>query len=434
MALDIESRVLSSLMMIGEPKNIKSQQAMLALSSECFFNFESRELFCLINQQFNMGHPFDAYRMSSLVPISIFEYTNQVIPLSWSLSNFDDDIDFLVDSLRARRIRMRLDQTLKAFSQQGNPAVACSIAIDGCMEINSMALINEDHTYTNEKCAEYYLSNFHKTERVIPTGIESLDQVNDGGFKENGLITIAGRSGMGKTGFGVFLAHHLAKNHPAQHVLFYSLEMSFSDIYEKRLSAIIGKHPSVANKIERDKAIAQAFDTPFTIVTKPLATIDFIETNSRITHIKQPISVIVVDYLGIVQNNNKLESHVLRQADISLRLAALAAELNCIVIALTQVNRDYANREDKVPITSDAADSSGSERSSSYWLGIYRPEVDNEYENKNEFIVKCRKNRFGNPWTVTFAFNNATFAEIDQTKQYKPMPQKKGMAAYMKQR
>ena len=82
------------------------------------------------------------------------------------------------------------------------------------------------------------------------------------------------------------------------------------------------------------------------------------------------------------------------------------------------------------PITSDAADSSGSERSSSYWLGIYRPEVDDENDRKNDFVVKCRKNRFGKTWSATFAFNEATFGEVDQIRTYQPINPKKGMAHF----
>jgi replicative DNA helicase len=161
--------------------------------------------------------------------------------------------------------------------------------------------------------------------------------------------------------------------------------------------------------------------------------IDYIETSARLAHVKTPFSVIVVDYLGIVQNKSKFESHALKQADIALRLSALAIELDCIVIALTQVNRDYAGRQDKVPITSDAADSSGSERSSSYWLGIYRPFVDDETQCENDFVVKCRKNRFGNTWTAYFAFNEGTFGEVHQyIYTARPMTAKRDIEQYLK--
>jgi len=432
MSLEIESRLLATLIFLGDPKDIKIQDAMLQLTEDLFKNHESRLLFLFIEKQFHEKEPFDAFRISSTCPEEIFKYFQEIREMAWSANTLQVDIKFLIDSFKATLIKSKLDIMIKSFNKEGLPSAACNIATDGCLEISKLGVINENHVFTNEMCAENYLSGNKVNNRIIPSGIETLDKVNGGGFKENCLITIAGRSGMGKTGFGVHLAHNIASNHHSKHVLFFSLEMSADEIYEKRLATILGRQPEDTDKESRDLAVAKTFEVPFTVITKPIASIDYIETTAKITSIRTPISVIVVDYIGLVQNTSKLESHVLKQADIALRLAALAAELNCIVIALTQVNRDYSNREDKVPITSDAADSSGTERSSSYWLGIYRPEVDDETDRKNDFIVKCRKNRFGNTWSATFAFNNATFGEVDQVVTFMPIKKMKGYANYTK--
>ena len=138
---------------------------------------------------------------------------------------------------------------------------------------------------------------------------------------------------MGKTCFGVHLlpiASHPPI--PLRHVLFFfSLEMSASDIYEKQLSSISGKQIAKESKENQFECrFPSSLKVPFTIHSKPLASIDYIEASSRLTHVKTPFSVIVVDYLGIVQNKSKFESHALKQADISLRLSALAMELTCI--------------------------------------------------------------------------------------------------------
>jgi len=211
--------------------------------------------------------------------------------------------------------------------------------------------------------------------------------------------------------------------------------MSKKDILEKYWASVIGKHPEFFTKHEKSLAIARSLEVPISISDRKLATIDYVETASRIFSLTKPISVIVVDYINIVQNTKPFESHALRQADIAMRLSALAIELNCIVIVLCQVNRDYASRMDKCPITSDAADSSGSERSSGYWLGIHRPCVDDDDDKQldNQFIVKCRKNRWGKPWKVLFDFNSATFGE---TQQIFPMnePKKIGMAKWDEER
>jgi replicative DNA helicase len=133
-----------------------------------------------------------------------------------------------------------------------------------------------------------------------------------------------------------------------------------------------------------------------------------------------------VDYLGLVQNKGNFERNDLKQSDITSKLAQLAIELNCIVIALSQINRGASNRgaEDRCPWPHDAADSSGGHRSSSLWLGVDRPEL---YQDdpcyRNQFVVKCRKNRFGNTFDLIFAFNEGTFAEVQSGWFRQPMKQ-----------
>lgn len=433
MSLEIEQRILGTLMLIGSPNNSLLQEALLELNCNYFVNYDSKELFVIIFKQFDQRKPFDIEVMASLVPINLSILVYEVAAKSWSTNLLLADIKFLKEKNRKRLIDKKLKQLLHDFDSELIPDKACDIALDACMEISKLGIVDENHVFTADLNASHYLDDLVPQTPTFTSGIKTIDTLNKGGFKNKSLITIAGRSGMGKTGLGVHLAHHIAHNHHTPHVLFYSLEMSASDIYEKQLSSIAGKQISTVSKETQIDAIKTSKKVPFTIHCKPLASIDYIETNARLAHVKTPFSVIVVDYLGIVQNKSKFESHALKQADIALRLSALAIELDCIVIALTQVNRDYANRQDKVPVTSDAADSSGSERSSSYWLGIYRPYVDDESQCENDFIVKCRKNRFGNTWTAYFAFNEGTFGEINQyIYNTRPMSAKRDIEQYLK--
>lgn len=428
MSLEIQSRTLAALIMLGEnPNHIRLQEAMLGLNSDLFADPDARDLFCLIEGRFGAHQPCDLVRMMNCVPQSLFDFLMRTVETAWSINTLSSDIKYLTETNRLRIMKDKFNQVAREAKAESIPELACSILTDGCIEIGKLGALNENHVFTAEMNAAAWHADELGEDQITPSGIQTLDNLNGGGFKENCLITIAGRSGMGKTGFGVHLAHHLASNHRNKHVLFYSLEMSAADIYAKQLATILGEQPQYA---DCNNAIKVSKEVPFTIITKPLASISYIETTSRIMAIKQPMSVIVVDYLGIVQNTSKLESHTLKQADIALRLSALAAELNCIVIALTQVNRDHAGRVDKTPITADAADSSGSERSSTYWLGIYRPIVDDVFADPEDFIVKCRKNRFGPVWTALFAFNQATFAEMSQERAYEQAKPAKGIDAY----
>ena len=433
MALEIEHRVLGTLILIGSHKDMLVQEGMLQLESDYFKDFDCRELFLIIHKQFTDKKLFDLATLATLVPVNLSTFVYEVSSTSWSSNLLLEDIDFLEFTHRKYLVALRLQRLRKDFKNETSPHRACDIALDACLEIGKLGIIDDNHIFTADLNAEHYMNEDLQQTPILTSGIKTIDTLTNGGFKNKSLITIAGRSGMGKTGFGVHLAHHIAANHLIPHVLFYSLEMAASDIYEKQLSSIIGKQISTSDRESQLNAVSSSIKVPFTIHSKQLVSIDYIETSARLAHVKTPFSVIVVDYLGIVQNKSKFESHALKQADIALRLSALAIELDCIVIALTQVNRDYAGRQDKVPITSDAADSSGSERSSSYWLGIYRPFVDDETQCENDFVVKCRKNRFGNTWTAYFAFNEGTFGEVHQyIYTDRPMTAKRDIEQYLK--
>jgi replicative DNA helicase len=433
MSIEIETRVISMLIHLGGANTLRAQESLFILKP-CHFRDElTHKLFLTILKCHQLNEPFDVDHVLSIIDPGLFELVVHMAAKAWSLSTLEADIKHLVDEYTRQLIARKLERLAHDFKHEGHPGLACDIATSAAIEIGNLGVVDDNFVFTAEQNAENFLKGVQNNNKLIPTGLKTLDDQLGGGLKESSLITIAGRSGMGKTGFAVHLANKLAFNHPNQHVLFYSLEMTAADIYEKQLTSILGRHPQILDSSTKTRVLAKSLEVPFTIHEKPMASIDYIETTSRITHIKKPLSVIVVDYLGLVQNHNKyLETSILKQADISIRLAALAKELNCIVISLTQVNRDHAKREDKAPVTSDAADSSGSERSSTYWFGIYRPKVDDDYAH-DDFVVKCRKNRFGDTFSVTFAFDHANFREVDQTRTYQPLPTK-GMNKYKQQR
>lgn len=435
MQQEIEYRALGALMLLSFPKDILAQEAMLEADANYFKQPNARDLFFIIHKQFYNDKPFDLETVAALCSADLGLLVYEIASSVWSTNLLINDIEFLRDSYIKNLIDNRIKRLSKEFSKELSPKAACLIATEACDEISKIWLDDDEHIFTEQTNYLNFLNSTEPQTPIISSGIKTIDAVCGGGFKNKSLITIAGRSGMGKTGFAVHLAHHIASNHYQPGVLFYSLEMGASDIYEKQLSSIIAKQIFSATEEERLKATKVSLEVPFTIHCKPLVSIDHIETSARIAAIKNPFSIIVVDYLGIVQNKTKFESHALKQADIALRLAALAIELDCIVIALTQVNRDYSARQDKVPITSDAADSSGSERSSSYWLGIYRPVVDDEHQHENDFVVKCRKNRFGKTWKAHFAFNDGTFGEVDQyLYNAKPMNPTRGIDEFLRNR
>jgi len=416
--MSIEARVLASIIGEGCPENVIIQEAMLSLSDDCFESVHHRDIFLIINKMFKRSERFDVVQLMALMPDSCYSCFVEIATTSaHTFTNLlKHDVDQLLLVKKQRMMGRLINSMVQDFNHEKLPEVSCAIASNRCFEISQLSLGESNYVFTSESLADKVLNGEDDQNPHIPTGIEVIDKLTHGGFKNRSLITIAGKPSTGKSCFGVFMAQKIAFNHEKKHVLFFSLEMDAMDIYKMQLTAIAGKQYSTLSEKERNVSIAKSLTCPFTINEQSMASIEYIETFSRITNVKHPIGVIVVDYLSIIQTEKNFENKSVAQTEVTSKLKALSKELNCIVIALSQVNRDYANRVDKCPITSDAADSSGSERSSAYWLGIHRPALDEKYDQtlKNQFVVKCRKHRWGNPWTAYFLFNDATFGEVNQ--------------------
>jgi replicative DNA helicase len=195
---------------------------------------------------------------------------------------------------------------------------------------------------------------------------------------------------------------------------------------------IIKRHASIIagipfNKLSSEQkfhALQQAAEIETTVFDCSRPEIEYIETMSIMLSSRKPISVIVVDYLGLVQNKGNFERNDLKQADNVQRLSALAKKLNCIVIALSQINRKNTERAkaDRCPYPEDAADSSGSHRASDLWIGVDRPELyDSAPEYSDLFVVKARKNRYGDPFEFNLSFNKGCFKEVPHNHFKKPI-------------
>lgn len=416
--MSIEARILAAIIGNGEPDNLAVQKAMLHLSESCFEISSLREVFVIVQKLFHRKERFDVEQLMSIIPDSCYQSFTEIATMSsGTFTNLlDHDVDCLLKIKKRRLMERKINQMVHDFHREIIPDLACEKAVEHCLSISRFSLDNSKHVFTSEEMAEKIFSGDYNEDAFIPTGIDLIDRQNKGGFKNKSLITIAGRPSTGKSCFAVFLAEKIAFNHPKKHVLFFSLEMTAYEVHQMHITSLAKRQFKELSNNELLKATSRSLDCPFTIDEQQLSSIDYIETFSRITNTQKPVGVIVVDYLSVVQNEGRFESNALKLADITMRLAALAKELDCIVIALSQVNRDYANRQDKCPVTTDAADSSGSERSSSYWIGIHRPCLDDQNDRtlKNTFVVKCRKHRWGDPWTAYFAFNNATFGNVDQ--------------------
>ena len=178
-----------------------------------------------------------------------------------------------------------------------------------------------------------------------------------GGLQAPDMIVVGGRPGMGKTGLALGVA--LAAAGAGHQVLFASLEMSAEQLGKRALSIFTGisHHLMQTGKIEqRDfqavyKASQRLKDMPLLIDDAGGQTPDYIERSARRLHRQGRLELLIVDHLQLMRapRETRPQGRVQQITDFTMRMKALAKELDIPVLLLSQLNRAGERTDNKVP-------------------------------------------------------------------------------------
>jgi replicative DNA helicase len=223
----------------------------------------------------------------------------------------------------------------------------------------------------------------------VATGFVDLDEITSG-LQPGDLVIVAGRPSMGKTAFAVNIGENyaLATSKP---VTVYSMEMGGTQLARRILGSVgqVDQQRLRKGKLQ-DKdwvglthAIQKLNGAPIYIdETAALSPMELRSRARRAARQHGKPGLIVVDYLQLMVSDNKGQNNRDNRAtevgEISRSLKALAKELQCPVIALSQLNRTLENRPNKRPIMSDLRESGAIEQDADVIIFLYRDEVYNE--------------------------------------------------------
>jgi replicative DNA helicase len=255
----------------------------------------------------------------------------------------------------------------------------------------------------------------------LETGYRSLDLILQG-LQPSSMTIIGARPGTGKTAFGLGILIHVGAvvKRPA---LFFSLEMSRQELAERILASTAGIDSSKLRTGDLSDADWNNAHGAFGFLQSARVFIDdnpsltVMDVRSRARRIKQQqgdLGVVIVDYLQLMSSRGRAENRQVEVSDMSRSLKILARELQCPVIALSQLSRKLEDRADKRPMMSDLRESGSLEQDADVVLFLFRPEQYGEVENskKSEAEIIVAKNRNGPTRTAHLTWRGE-FARFD---------------------
>ena len=447
--LQTEHSLLASLMSLDNGYNKISE-----IICEDDFSFEQNRLvFRAIKKLSEDGNPVDGVtvhdqleRTKTLDSAGGESYLAVIMSVGIStLFNLEYNAERIKELSQQRRIRSVLVDAHSVINDDGNDVdVKISNIVSELLEVSKNGNDADNQSQSISGLIEGFINKQSDLMKGIKpksqrTGFFDLDEKAP--IQNGNLIVLAARPAMGKTTLGLNKLSNMVDEHRVLDCddnviseklgVIFSLEMTKEEIMEKYISAAANVD---LKKMKNGTLNEDEWAAVYKVITKikngyPLHVDDrpkltCQQLRSRLIQLKSQgheIGVVVVDYLQIMGglDANNLTNSL---AEVTSNFKALAKELDCPVILLSQLNRELEKRPNKRPINSDLRSSGSIEQDADIIIFVYRDEVYNENsEHKGIAEIIIGKNRHGEIGTVRLRFDGARskFTDInDFTPQY----------------
>ena len=255
----------------------------------------------------------------------------------------------------------------------------------------------------------------------LASGFTDLDRMTTG-WQGSDLVIVAARPSMGKTAFAVNMVEHAVMRGGS--VLVFSMEMPSDQIVMRMLSSLgrIDQTRLRTGDLKDEdwdrfaSAVSQLKDKKLYIDDTAALTPGEVRSRARrVARETGRLDMVMVDYLQLMRTAKDSENRATEISEISRSLKALAKELKCPVVALSQLNRQLESRPDKRPMNSDLRESGAIEQDADVILFIYRDEVYNENTEDlgiAEIIIGKQRNGPIGKVRVKFTDNLTKFEDL----------------------
>ncbi len=435
-SLEAEQSVLGAMILSKEAINT----AIEKLHKEDFYKNANGEIFEAIVSLFNRDEPVDIITLSeelkkrgTLENVGGVTYLTDLTGGVVTTTNVKYYCDIVKEKAILRRLIESCDNII-AKSYEANEDVN-SIIEEAEKSIFDITQGRIDKGFAPIK--DVLLDSFSKMEEMaaregeltgLTTGFVDIDNKLSG-MQKSDLILLAARPSMGKTALGINIATNAAMKAGAS-VAVFSLEMSKEQLVQRIISSVshVNLQKIISGNLNEDEWL-QVIDAmgPISqakIYIDDTAGISLTEMKAKCRRLKieKGLDLVLIDYLQLMQLDGKAENRQQEISAISRGLKALAKELDCPVIALSQLSRAPELRSDHRPILSDLRESGAIEQDADVVMFLYRDEYYNkDSDKKNIGEVIIAKHRNGPTGTVELVWlqeftkfvNKESFREVD---------------------
>ena len=410
-------------------------KALEVLSEEDFYKAANKKIFIVMREQFEANEPIDVLALADrlrkkdeLENVGGLEYLSLLedyVPTATAVSHH-------AKILREKKILRDLIQTAtdivsNSYSDKDDVDTLLDKAEQSIFQIS-----DKRAKASFFKLTDVIKENVSQLEKLsmepgmvtgLSCGFTDLNHMT-AGFQPSDLIILAARPSMGKTSFALDIARFVSL-HEGKATAFFSLEMSKQQLGVRLLCS----QAQVDSQKVRTGYLAKT-DWPklheagrrlseakmFIDDSAALSVMD-VRARARRLAAEQPLELIIIDYLQLMQGRGSPESRQLEVSDISRGLKALAKELNVPILALSQLSRAVEGRTDKRPLLSDLRESGSIEQDADVVMFIYREFVyDKETDDPGKTEILVRKQRNGPTGDVRLHFESKFTRFFDRTE------------------
>ena len=416
--LKVPTEIESEIAIIGcvflDPETI--YEVMDMLTPEDFYDTKNRLIYQAMVDVKKEGRAIDGTTIIANLTLKNVleqaggaEYLSKIFDNSYSTANIDSYIELIQNaSLRRKAINVLTGLAQKGYSTTLDAFDYLEEVEKNVFELSSKRKVEDfkEIYKVAQNVSEQTEKNASRNEEVIgiDTGYGCVNKYTQG-FQPGQLIILAARPAMGKSAFAMNLAVNVANKNNNGHasVAIFALEMSAEQLVERMIAcdASIKLNLIKSGKIPKNDwirfntSIEKLGNLNLYFDDSSDATIASIRAKCRKLKANSRLDFVVIDYLQLIDSEGRSQLEKVTKITRSLKL--MARELECPVLALSQLSRDVEKREgDKRPMMADLRDSGSIEQDADIVMFLYREDYYNKQsERKGEADLIIAKNRSG---------------------------------------